>query len=164
MGLSLRAAPERKIQVTRNFFIRDAVFLIITCLYLLLILLVIKKITIIVSLGFVFIYMIFVCVVLIQNKFFNKIEEGEEEIADQSTRAIEYSNLIAFKRQELKKGTNLNDEDGASGSVYSKRTQSIIPDALKSIYSKKVSSNVLEIDDKLGQKYLSTQKQQTLRK
>jgi len=74
MGLSLRAAPERKIQVTRNFFIRDALFLIITCLYLLLILLVLKKITIIVSLGFVFIYIIFVCVVLIQNKFFNKVE------------------------------------------------------------------------------------------
>ena len=73
-------------------------FLIITCVYLLIILLVIKKITLIVSLGFVFIYIIFVSVVLIQNKFFNKVEEGEEEIADQSSRAIEYSNLIAFKR------------------------------------------------------------------
>lgn len=53
----------------------------------------------------------------------------------------------------------MNDEDAAPGSVYSKRTASIIPDALKSIYSKKVPKDVLEIDDKLGQKYLSTQKQ-----
>lgn len=98
MALSLRAAPDRKIQVTRNFFIRDCVFLIITCLYLLFILLVLKEITVIVSLGFVFIYIIFVATVLIQSKFFNKVEEGEEEIADQSTRAVEYSNLIAFKR------------------------------------------------------------------
>lgn len=80
MGVSLRAAPERKIKVTRNFFIRDVIFLIITCVYLLVILLGFKKINIAISLGFVMIYIVFVCVVLIQNKFFNKIEEGEEEI------------------------------------------------------------------------------------
>lgn len=72
-------------------------------MYLLLILLVLKKITLLVSLGFVIIYIIFVCTVLIQSKFFNKIEEGEEDIADQTIRAVEYSNLIAFKRQEFKK-------------------------------------------------------------
>ena len=65
MGVSLRAAPERKIQVTRNFFIRDVIFLIITCIYLLFILLVLKYIDIIVSLGFVLIYIIFVAVVII---------------------------------------------------------------------------------------------------
>lgn len=147
MGLSLRAAPERKIKVTRNFFIRDAIFLIITCVYLLLILLWLKEITIFVSLGFVFIYIVFVCVVLIQNKFFNKIEEGEEEVADQSVRAVEYSNLIAFKRQELKKGAKLNDED--EGSIYKKRNEStsMIQKSIKSIYSKKVPKDVLEIDD-----------------
>jgi len=98
MGLSLRAAPERKIQVTRNFFIRDVIFLFITCVYLLVILLGFKKINLVLSLGFVFIYITFVGVVLIQNKFFNNIEAGEEDIADQTVRAVEYSNLIAFKR------------------------------------------------------------------
>ena len=57
-----------------------------------------EKITIPISIGFIIIYAVFVAVVLIQNKFFNKVEEGEEEIAEEAVRAVEYSNLIAFKR------------------------------------------------------------------
>lgn len=73
-------------------------------------------------------------------------------MADQSIRAVEYSNLIAFKRQELKKGAKLVDDDDGLGSQYKKRSgsKSIIPDAIKSVYSKKVPKDVLEMNDKLG--------------
>lgn len=70
-------------------------------------------------------------------------------MADQTVRAMDYSNLIAFKRQEFKRGHLLNDDDDQTGSVYKKRTasQGIIPNALKSMYSKKVPRDVLEMDD-----------------
>lgn len=104
MGLVLREGPDGKIQVTRNFFLRDVFFLLITCVYLILIMLVFKQITIPISLGFFGIYFVFVATVVIQSKFFNKVEDGEEEIAEQTKKALDYSNLIAFKRQEFKKG------------------------------------------------------------
>lgn len=48
--------------------------------------------------------------------------------------------------------------------MYKKRNESSAANVMKSIYSKKVPKDVLEIDDKLGHKYLAAQKQQTLRK
>jgi hypothetical protein len=45
-------------------------------------------------------------------------------MADQTVRAMDYSNLIAFKRQEFKRGHLLNDDDDQTGSIYKKRTAS----------------------------------------
>lgn len=82
MALALRAADGKQIQVTRNFFLRDVCFLLLTCSYLILILCVIGKINLPISLGFFGIYFVFVTTVIIQSKFFNKVEDGEEEIAE----------------------------------------------------------------------------------
>ena len=67
-------------------------------MYLILILCVFEKITLVTSLGFFVIYFIFVSTVVIQSKFFNKVIEGEEDIAEQIMKVMDYSNLIAFKR------------------------------------------------------------------
>lgn len=59
------SAPDQKIRVTRHFFTRDLIFLNITMVYLLVIMFFIKKITFVVSAGFIAIYFIFVFIVVI---------------------------------------------------------------------------------------------------
>jgi hypothetical protein len=44
---------------------------------------------------------------MIQAKWFNKVPEEEEEIAEQSRMAVDYTHMIAFKRQEFKKAKDL---------------------------------------------------------
>lgn len=128
MSLSLNAGKDKAIQVTRNYFLRDCIFLMITCIYLLIIMLVFERFDAVISLGFVVIYLIFVATVIIQSKFFNKVEEGEEEIMEQSMRAKDYSNLIAFKRQEFKREADLKDFTAGGINIPG------LPNAIKSTY------------------------------
>lgn len=79
MWLSLRASePDKKIKVTRIFFLRDCLFINITAIYLLVIMLVFREMNLALACGFLVIYVIFVIVVVVQSKMYNKsVEEGE---------------------------------------------------------------------------------------
>lgn len=69
MYLAVNASePDKKIRVTKRFFLRDLIFMNITCVYLLVIMFFFKKITLYVSAGFIVIYMIFVVIVVFQSK------------------------------------------------------------------------------------------------
>lgn len=61
----IASGPEKKVRVTRHFFLRDLVFLFITMIYLLLIMTFVKEINVYVSFGFVLIYLIFVITVVV---------------------------------------------------------------------------------------------------
>lgn len=65
MGLVIYSAEGKTIKLSRNFMIRDLVFLLITCAYLLIILLGFQKFTLAISSGFIIIYIVFVIVVVI---------------------------------------------------------------------------------------------------
>jgi sodium/potassium/calcium exchanger 6 len=66
MALSVNASGEQKsIRVTKRFFLRDLIFLFITCIYLLISMLVFGKLDIFLSAGLLFMYFIFVVIVVI---------------------------------------------------------------------------------------------------
>ena len=67
--LSTRASlPSKEIQVTPIFFIRDLVFYIMVCVYLLIIMLFLGEINIFVAVGYLVIYATFVILVVVQSK------------------------------------------------------------------------------------------------
>jgi len=68
MALAINAAEDKKIRVTRHFFLRDLTFMNITCIYLLVCMFIVKEINVFVSVGFLMIYFIFVIIVVIQSK------------------------------------------------------------------------------------------------
>jgi sodium/potassium/calcium exchanger 6 len=69
MFLAVNASStNQKIRVTKHFFLRDLVFMIITMIYLLLVMIFVKVINLYVSVGFIVIYLIFVMIVVIQSK------------------------------------------------------------------------------------------------
>ena len=70
--------PIRQIKVTPKFFIRDISFFMITTLYLLVAMLIVKGINIYVSFGFIILYAIYVVVVVIQSKSDDEDEEDKE--------------------------------------------------------------------------------------
>jgi sodium/potassium/calcium exchanger 6 len=63
--------PIRKIKVTPQFFIRDIIFFMLSTLYLLFAMLVMKQINFFISVGFILIYTLYVIVVVIQSKNHN---------------------------------------------------------------------------------------------
>lgn len=61
-------AEGRKIKVSKNYFLRDITFQIIACIYMLIILVGFKKITIFETVGFVVLYLIYVSLSVYQSK------------------------------------------------------------------------------------------------
>jgi len=80
MWLTLKASANGDtIQVTRNFFIRDTAFIMLTSVYTLVIMLVFEGFTMMNSAGFIVIYVLFVIVVVIQARMNQMdIKEAEE--------------------------------------------------------------------------------------
>jgi Ca2+/Na+ antiporter len=80
MWLTLKASANGDtIHVTRNFFIRDTVFIMLTSVYTLVIMLVFEGFTLMNSAGFLVIYVLFVIVVIIQARMNQMdIKEAEE--------------------------------------------------------------------------------------
>jgi sodium/potassium/calcium exchanger 6 len=64
----LASKPDRRIQVTPIFFIRDLIFYILVMLYLLGVMLIIKEINIYISVGFLLLYIVYVVLVVVQSK------------------------------------------------------------------------------------------------
>ena len=81
------------LRVTPSFFIRDIVFLIITTSYLLFVLLVIKSITLWVSLGFILIYAIYVIQVMVQSNQ----EQEDDESQNLNVQASVFTHIAAGK-------------------------------------------------------------------
>ena len=99
MFLAVNASePDKKIRVTKNFFLRDLIFLNITMIYLLVIMFTVKVINFYVSAGFIGIYAVFVIIVVIQSKQ-KQGGEGEEEIYETSRKAAEFTKMVEFKRE-----------------------------------------------------------------
>ena len=73
------AKPDKKIKVTPVFFIRDLIFEILCMFYLLLILLVLKKVNIYIAVGFIVIYLVYVVLVVVQSKKPDAEESPEEQ-------------------------------------------------------------------------------------
>lgn len=71
--------PIRLIKVTPKFFIRDISFFILTSLYLIMAMLVVKGINIYVSFGFIIIYAIYVVIVVVQSKSNDDEDEEDKE-------------------------------------------------------------------------------------
>ena len=63
--LAVRAAKNKKIKVTKEFFTRDLVFYFLMMIYLLLIMLVLKEVNIFIAVGFLVMYIIFVVLVVL---------------------------------------------------------------------------------------------------
>lgn len=80
MFLTLKASSNGDyIHVTRNFFIRDTIFIILTSVYTLIVMLVFKGFTIPISAGYLVIYVIFVITVVIQARMNrDDVKEAEE--------------------------------------------------------------------------------------
>jgi hypothetical protein len=70
MAITIGASKEKNIKVTPNYFLRDIIFLVVTCIYLLVILFFIKEINLIVASGLLVLYFVYVVTVLIQDKYF----------------------------------------------------------------------------------------------
>lgn len=99
MFLAVNASePDKKIRVTKNFFLRDLIFLNITMIYLLVIMFTVKVINFYVSAGFIGIYAVFVIIVVIQSKQ-KQGGEGEEKINETSRKAAEFTKMVEFKRE-----------------------------------------------------------------
>jgi sodium/potassium/calcium exchanger 6 len=64
----LSGDPIRKIKVTPQFFIRDIIFFMLSTLYLLFAMLIMKQINFFISIGFILIYTIYVIIVVVQSK------------------------------------------------------------------------------------------------
>ena len=80
--------PARRIKVTPDYFIRDMVFLLIALLYLLFNLLVLQKINLWSAFGMPAIYLMFVIVVVYQNRRDNpKPQKIETSINQENVRA-----------------------------------------------------------------------------
>ena len=69
-------APIRQIKVTPRFFIRDVVFYLITCVYLLIVLLGVQEFDIFLAVGLLAIYAVYVILVVVQSK--NSQRDDEE--------------------------------------------------------------------------------------
>ena len=92
IALSTNASTEnKKITVTPRYFIRDIVFYLITCTYLLVAMLIIKEINIYVALGLIILYAIYVVLVVLQSK--QKLQEVDEHEQSANIRANKFNEL-----------------------------------------------------------------------
>jgi Ca2+/Na+ antiporter len=139
------------IQVTREFFIRDAIFLLITSAYTLVILLVFKGFSLLIASGYLIIYVIFVIVVGIQASMHkSEVREAEDgemsddaraesvlRTAEVSVRAKDFQKLADHKKSALGRGKGsvfrqakfdarlLNDDDDLSAGYRRKDKGSV---------------------------------------
>lgn len=67
MMLSINASEDKRIKVTKRFFLRDLIFLFIMCFYLMFAMFY-GQINLFVGSGFIIIYVIFVSIVVVQSK------------------------------------------------------------------------------------------------
>ena len=81
--MTVGASVEKSIKVTPVFFIRDLIFYMLTNLYILAILVYVKQISMVISIGFIVIYAIYVVMVVVQSK----MQEGEEDTNEEVIRA-----------------------------------------------------------------------------
>ena len=75
--LAVRASNDKKIKVTKMFFTRDLTFYFIMMIYLLIIMLVLKKMNIWIAAGFLGLYTLFVIIVVVQAKMYKEPESDE---------------------------------------------------------------------------------------
>lgn len=104
-------APIHKIKVTPSYFIRDISFYILTCIYLLIILLGPGFFNLWTSIGLLVIYIIYVATVVLMSK---KTEEDEEDAnveANLFVSILKQSVKAASKAGSVQLSTNPNDPD-----------------------------------------------------
>ena len=68
MSRSIDCSSRKEIRVTKGYFLRDVCFLTIVNFYLLFCLIAYKEIDVIISIGFLLIYAVFVTIVVAQSK------------------------------------------------------------------------------------------------
>lgn len=101
VGLSTFASkPDLQIKVTSSLFLRDLALFIAMNIYLLVVLLVIKDITYVIAFSFLFIYVVYVILVVIQSKFTN--EEDDEETSRVIRNAKEFQEAASDLRKRTK--------------------------------------------------------------
>jgi sodium/potassium/calcium exchanger 6 len=93
--------PHRSIKVTPRFFIRDVVFYIITCVYMLTIQLGVGYFNIGLAIGLLLIYGIYVIVVLVQSKGGNSEDDIEER--EDNAKANEFHHMVSFQKKNTKR-------------------------------------------------------------
>jgi solute carrier family 24 (sodium/potassium/calcium exchanger), member 6 len=82
-ALSIFAAkPDKRIQVTPIFFIRDIIFYIMVMMYLLGVMLVLKEINIYVAVGFLLLYLIYVILVVCQSNGPARDNDKKSEVSE----------------------------------------------------------------------------------
>lgn len=90
--------PIRKIKVTPSFFIRDIVFYVATCVYLLVIMLYAGHFNIWTSIGLLVIYIIYVITVVVMSK---RTEDDEDADA-----MVEANMFVSILKQSVKQSRN----------------------------------------------------------
>lgn len=115
--LSVRAAnlnedpngpPIRMIKVTPRYFIRDVVFYMITCIYLLTVMLAVGYFDIFLAIGLLLIYAIYVVVVVVQSNMGTKTENEQEVEAD--IKANKFHEMISFHKKASHRNIVENEE------------------------------------------------------
>lgn len=104
MYLSVNGAPTKegdevkRIRVTKRFFLRDLVFFGLTCIYLMIVIVFVGKITIAVTSGFLALYAVFVVSVVVQSKMKGADEEEEQKDREDAQKALEFTEFVHQKR------------------------------------------------------------------
>lgn len=88
----------KKIRVTKRFFLRDLIFYMLATVYLLFVIIFIGKITIVITIGFLALYMIFVVTVVVQSKMKGSNEEEDQQDRQDAQKALDFTEMIHQKR------------------------------------------------------------------
>ena len=129
MFLSVRAAnmnedpngpPLRQIKVTPRYFIRDVVFYMITCIYLLIVLFFFGGFNVFLAIGLLLIYAIYVVVVVIQSKTGNKVQEEE---AEADIKANKFHEMITFQKKASHRMIENDEIDQIANEVQRQMTK-----------------------------------------
>mmetsp|Transcript_39694 Transcript_39694/g.60830 ORF Transcript_39694/g.60830 Transcript_39694/m.60830 type:complete len:199 (+) Transcript_39694:317-913(+) len=97
MVFSLAAAKGKRIYVTKHFFLRDIAFLFAVNVYLLVVMIFFERVTFLLAIGFLIIYVVYVIFVVVQSK----VHQPNEDVvmADETKRAVALQKMVEYKRQ-----------------------------------------------------------------
>lgn len=90
--------PIKRIKVTPRFFLRDIIFFMITCIYLLIIFLFIHEFDIFLAVGLLAIYAIYVILVVVQSKTSSR----DNEEAEQDEKANIFNEMMTLQKKASK--------------------------------------------------------------
>lgn len=105
------------IKVTPRFFIRDVLFYLFTCIYLLTIMLGVGYFNFWLAFGLLLIYFVYVITVVVQSNQKNSNEEEDIAEHDADEKAYKFEKMITSYKKENHKQVEIEDMDKFAGTV-----------------------------------------------